>query len=124
MIGYLPADGKELLGSGGDKLLICGLWPKITLNIKSLTLGEKKLLDCPNQVLFLQVERKTRGERSPRCRRVNLEERQEVSVCSLLDQVRFRRCGEATELAEGAGRHPFPALFLDLVVVVVVTSRQ
>ena len=36
MIGHLPADGKELLGSGGDKLLICSLWPKISLRMEKL----------------------------------------------------------------------------------------
>ena len=97
----------------GTKSVVCGLKCQWRKKLKK----EENLLDCLSQVLLLQIERKTRGESSPRCGRVHLEEGQEVSISSLLDQVRLRRGGEATELTEGTRRRPFPNLFLRLVVL-------
>ena len=44
---------------------------------------------------------------SPRGRRVDLEERQEVAIGRLLDQVRLGRGGEPADLAESARRCAF-----------------
>ena len=99
---HLPADGKKLLSSGRYKLVICGLWPEMSVRKREKTEKRRKLiLDSLGQVLLLQIEGETRGESSPRCGRVDLEEGQKVSIGCLLDQVRLRRCGEPTDLTKG-----------------------